>query len=168
MSARPAPSALVASAVERYGVDVIRDWCGRLVLGESLAGEAADPDIALLGGQASWPAYWFRVWGIRAFRYLGEPPRRVLEHALRDDAWRVREHALAIVLGEAAAEFLPAADAALEDAVPRVRAAAVRVVTALGEVEHAEHLQRMGPDALSPEDLDRALSLMAARLDRPL
>ena len=165
-SPRPSPRELIEQAVDRYGLDDVRAWCERLVLGESP--RAGDPDLALLGGDPTWARYWFRVWGVRAFRYVGPPPRHVLERALGDEAWRVREHALAIVAETEDDRFLDAADAALDDPVARVRLAALRVVGALGEAEHAEHARRMSRVGIPPDRVDAVLGRMAERLDRPL
>jgi hypothetical protein len=168
MAERARPAELIAEAVEQHGTPAVRAWCERLVLGEAVAGDRGEPDVALLGGTTGWAPFWSRVWGIRAYRYLGATPRTVLVHALGDDAWRVREHALAIVRDEAAAELLPQADAALDDPVARVRVAAMRAVAELGESEHAERIRRMDLVDVPPDRVDRALARLSERLDRPV
>ena len=89
---------------------------------------------------------------------------------LEDPAWRVREMCAKVA---ARWEVAGAADVALvlvDDAVPRVRAAAVRVLGVAGEGEHVVGVRRAldDPEPAVREAAGRALRRLEDRLDRPL
>ena len=106
-----------------------------------LAGRKADPRLILaLGGRpARWaagfdeppgPAYWLRVWGARGLLWVwddGATPSII--SALKDEAWRVRETAIRVVIRHRLRKALPAVKRLRSDPNARVRKAAERAVT---------------------------------------
>ena len=176
LAARPVQR--VAALVELVGADAVVDWCVDLLAGGDWT-DADAPGLDWIGGRSSVAmvakdldlGYWPRVWAARAllhgFRPQAEP---AVVRGLSDDSWRVREMCAKIVraheLGSAADELATRC----ADEVPRVRAAAVRALAAVGEAEQAEAVRGCLDD---PEPSVRtaaagALRALARRLDRPL
>jgi hypothetical protein len=116
--------------------------------------------------------YWFQVWAARTLLYVWTDACIAdVVAALQHPAWRVREMCAKVA---ARWEVAAAADACLalveDDDVPRVRAAAVRVLGVTGETEHADGIRQALDDSDSEvrDAADRALSRLRERLDRPL
>lgn len=189
MTSTPSDAVLDASprdravaAAEALGAGVLTGWCAELLTRRVPWGAADRPDIGWVGGRAaeSWGApdhlneetdYWFQVWAARTLRHVwDEACAADVVAGLRDPAWRVREMCAKVA---ARWEVAAAADACLglvEDDIPRVRAAALRVLGVTGEAEHAEGVRR-GRDDPEPavrDAAERALQLLQERLDRPL
>ncbi|MDF8263187.1 HEAT repeat domain-containing protein [Luteipulveratus flavus] len=174
-SARPTPRETVAQACERWGEPEVARRCAALIGGAHDGGL-----VALLGSRAAtdeaWMArsvnqYWMRVWGARALLYAwsteAEP---AVVAGLADDHWRVREMCAKVAVQRAiGAAADPAADLVV-DPVERVRVAALRVLGAVGEGEHAAGV-RTAYDDDSPavqRAAYAALRSMSERLDRDL
>jgi len=175
MAGRPAD--WVAQACADLGTAAVVAWCVGL-----LAGDPADggPSLDLIGGPGAARMldrmpdeqdYWARVWAARALRYAWTDAPGVhaaVVAALGDPAWRVREHAAAIVrlheLGEAAEAVRPL----LGDDVPRVRAAAARALAVVGEHDDLDAFASVPEaDAAVRRVRDRSRRELADRLDLP-
>jgi HEAT repeat protein len=177
LAARPVER--VSALVELVGADAVVDWCVDLLAGGDGTDVVDAPGLDWIGGRSSAAmvakdldlVYWPRVWAARvllhAFRPQAEP---AVVSGLSDDSWRVREMCAKVVraheLGSAADELATRC----ADEVPRVRAAAVRALAAVGEAEHVEAVRDCLDD---PEPSVRtaasgALRALAHRLDRPL
>ena len=177
------PGDRARAAADALGDDVLTQWCADLLAGRAVWGDPDLPDIGWVGGRAvdSWGSpdrldddtrYWSRVWAARTLLYVWDDAcTSDVVAGLADPAWRVREMCAKV---SARWEVAAAADACaalvVRDELPRVRAAAARVLGAAGEAEHAAALH----DALTdPEEsvrvvAERALSTLARRIDRPL
>jgi hypothetical protein len=179
---RLTPKRQVASACEQLGESEVVRWASGLAEGSIPYDDPDWPSLTLLVGagavwalsredlEASGP-YWPRVWGMRALLYAWRSVAAPAVLAgLRDDAWRVREMAAKVVrlreLGEAADPLI----ALLTDPVPRVRLAAVQALERVGEGEHAAAVARAADDedAKVRQAIERALAVLADRLDRPI
>lgn len=123
----PAQNARVA--VELFGQEVVVDWCESLLRGLATDDDARYPDIAWLNGTIGWPEYWSRVWGARGLLHIGPPahPQVVLD-ALDDEAWRVREMALKVVVRHELDDPDGHVMVLIEDPVERVRTQALRAL----------------------------------------
>jgi hypothetical protein len=106
---------------------------------ELLRGGDADAELILaLGGPpARWvltgeepgPSYWLRVWAARGLLWAWDDAALgALQAALSDEAWRVREMALKVVVRHNLEDLLEEVVACQDDPVARVRAAAVRAL----------------------------------------
>lgn len=96
---RRGPAANVRRAAELFGRELVVDWCEDLVRGTAADDDRRRPDITWLGGTIGWPSYWARVWGARGLLHIGPPTHPdVLVDALDDEAWRVREMALKVMI----------------------------------------------------------------------
>ncbi|MDQ1599777.1 MAG: hypothetical protein QOD68_1251 [Actinomycetota bacterium] len=176
LAARPVER--VAALVELVGADAVADWCADLLRGGDWTDVDA-PDLDWIGGPSSASMvdkalaldYWPRVWAARALLHAYRPQAEpAVVRGLSDESWRVREMCAKVVraheVGAAADELAPLC----ADGVPRVRAAAVRALAAVGEAEHADAVHDCLDD---PEPSVRtaaagALRALARRLDRPL
>jgi hypothetical protein len=190
MSVKPSPAVLDGSpgdravaAADALGDDVLTSWCADLLARRSSWGDPDLPDIGWVAGRAAgtWGApdhltddtdYWFQVWAARTLLYVWTDACIAdVVAALQHPAWRVREMCAKVA---ARWEVAAAADACLalveDDDVPRVRAAAVRVLGVTGETEHADGIRQALDDSDSEvrDAADRALSRLRERLDRPL
>ena len=135
------PRKSVEAACDRLGKGKVVAGCRAL-----LAGGKTDPELILaLGGRpARWaagfdeppgPEYWLRVWEARGLLYAwddGATPSIVT--ALTDDAWRVREMAIRVVIRHQIHEALPKVERLRADSNARVRNAAERASVQLGRV----------------------------------
>jgi HEAT repeat protein len=132
------PRESIEAECARRGREAVIDGCARLITG----GEADAALIVALGGPAARGLldaglperqhYWLRVWGARGLLWVWDDSALgVLQSALKDEAWRVREKAVKVVarhhLGDALASVAPLQG----DPVPRVREAARRAITIL-------------------------------------
>lgn len=179
------PTSGVRAAERALGRTALVDWCVELLTGRVAGADPSTPSLRWIGGAAAgtdahrdyWArpemAYWPRVWAARALRYVWQPScASAVVAGLDDAAWRVREHCCALA---GAHEIADAADrlAALGSDIeqtPRVRAAAVKALAAVGEYEHAAAIKVAldDPEPAVREAAERALRLLADRLDRPL
>lgn len=108
-----------------------------------LQGDEADPKLILaLGGRpARWaagfdeppgPAYWLRVWAARGLLWAwDDAASAVVVGALSDEAWRVREMALRVIIRHRLKGALDAVEALQNDPNARVRDAAERAIVKL-------------------------------------
>ncbi len=170
------------AAADALGDGELTEWCADLLAGRVRWGSPTRPDVGWVGGRqaGTWgsperlhadTAYWTRVWAARTLLYVWSPscvPDVVA--ALHDPAWRVREMCCQVA---ARWEVEPAAGPCLDlvtDETPRVRAAAVRVLGAVGETEHAEGIRSAldGDDEAVRDVAGRAWTRLETRLDRPL
>jgi HEAT repeats len=102
---------------------------------------ADDALVRALGGRAAQRVlegrdqeYWLRVWAARGLLWAWQDTPATLQAlttATRDESWRVREMAAKVVARNLVGDALPEVSNLLDDAVPRVRAAASRAVVAL-------------------------------------
>lgn len=178
-----APGERAVAAADALGDDVLTSWCADLLARRSSWGDPDLPDIGWVAGRtaSTWGApdhltaetdYWFQVWAARTLLYVWRDACTAdVVAALQDPAWRVREMCAKVA---ARWEVAAAADTCLTlvevDDIPRVRAAAVRVLGITGETEHADGIRQAlhDPDSAVQEAADRALSRWEERLDRPL
>ena len=112
-----------------------------------LAGGTADPDFIitvggpaavryLSDGQPDYQAYWLRVWGARGLLWAGPgKDTAVLQNALDDDHWRVRELACKVVARHRVGDLLHRVAALESDPIKRVRTAAGRAAAAIVDSE---------------------------------
>lgn len=176
------PGDRAVAAAEALGDDVLTGWCADLLARRSNWGDPDMPDTGWVAGRTAhtWGApghltdetdYWFQVWAARTLLYVwNDPCTADVVAALQDPAWRVREMCAKVA---ARWEIAAAADPCLvlvEDDIPRVRAAAVRVLGVTGEAEHASGIRqaRDDPDPTVRDAADRALNRLEERLDRHL
>ena len=126
---RAHPRLLVAGAMERYSLEVVREWCEELLAGRVRADDPGYPRIEWLGGAEDWKAYWARTWGGRGLLHAGPPARPEVVHtALRDEHWRVREMGLKVMRAHLLDDPDGTVPMLLEDQNQRVRAAAARLL----------------------------------------
>lgn len=108
---------------------MVVDWCEELLSGGATDDDLRYPDIAWLKGRIGWPAHWSRVWGARGLLHVGPPARPMLVvDALNDDAWRVREVALKVIVRHGLDDPSGRVAERLEDPVERVRQQAMRAL----------------------------------------
>ena len=125
---RAHPRLLLDGAVQRFGRATVRHWCEELLAGHVDADDPRYPRIEWLGGTEDWKPYWARTWGGRGLLYAGPPDRpRVVQEALADDHWRVREMAIKVMAAHDLDDPDGAVERCLDDANHRVRAAAERL-----------------------------------------
>ncbi len=115
--------------------------------------------------------YWARVWSARTLLYVWDDDCSAdVVAGLGDPAWRVREMCCKVAARWEVGAAAEVCVGLVADAVPRVRAAAARVLGAVGEAEHGGALH----DALDDDEeavrlaAERALRHLEERLDRPL
>jgi HEAT repeat protein len=132
------PRESIAAECERLGKATVVAGCVAL-----LQGREADPQLILaLGGRpARWaagfdepagPAYWLRVWAARGLLWAwNDNAKRSVLNALTDEAWRVREMAIRVVIRHHVREAVPIVERLRSDSNARVRTAAERAVAQL-------------------------------------
>lgn len=174
------PGDRARAAADALGDEPLTGWCADLMTGRAVWGEPGRPDIGWVGGRVvhGWGSpehlhddtiYWSRVWAARTLLYVwNEDCGAEVVAALNDSAWRVREMCAKVC---ARWEVGAAADPCLglvDDETPRVRAAAVRVLGATGEAEHAAGIRKAlnDPDQHVRAAAERALKQLERRLDR--
>ncbi|MBW8730666.1 MAG: HEAT repeat domain-containing protein [Terrabacter sp.] len=180
---RATPGDRARAAADALGDDVLTDWCADLLAGRATWGDPELPDIGWVGGQvvSGWGSpdhldddtrYWTQVWAARTLLYVwADGCASDVVAGLADPAWRVREMSAKVAARwEVGSAADPCADLVTTDEVPRVRAAAARVLGAVGEAEHAAALH----EAVDDQDESvrvaaaRALGTLERRLDRTL
>ena len=176
------PGDRARAAADALGDRELMACCGDLLSGRRRWGDPDGPDIGWVGGRAAlgWGSperldettdHWARVWAARTLLYVWDDRCSAdVVAGLGDRAWRVREMCAKV---SARWEVAPAADACavlVDDDLPRVRAAAVRVLGVTGEAEHADavRIAMDDPDASVRVAAERALRTLERRLDRPL
>ena len=165
-------------AVGVYGGSAaVARLCGPVLAGDPPASQdvllylGGNHALSMIENRSRMDKYWFRVWAARALLYVWDPSlSSTVVRALADEAWRVREMAAKVCLKRELGEAGDALAILLDDAVPRVRAAACRALGAVGEAEYAPALRGLldDPDSDVRTRADQALDRMARRLDRPL
>lgn len=114
--------------------------------------------------------YWWQTWGARGLLYAWRPSAAAFViRGLDDEHWRPAEMCLKV---SAARELAEAADRAVALAghdLPRVRAAAVRLLGRAGDTEHVTAVRSAleDPDSQVRRAAGLALERMVARLDLP-
>jgi hypothetical protein len=138
MHVDPTPRERIEAECRRRGRSALVAGCARLIMDD-------DVDVGLilvLGGATARAVlskgprddlrYWFRVWGARGLLWAWDGTAlEAVRHALRDEAWRVRELGAKIVARHLIGDALTDVAGLREDPVPRVRAAATRAVVRL-------------------------------------
>ncbi len=98
----------------------------------ALAGPMAEQ--VLQGREGGLAGYWPRVWAMRGFLYAwNDTAVPVVIAGAADESWRVREMCAKVVARHQVADAVDAMAGLLKDPVPRVRAAADRVLARLAE-----------------------------------
>lgn len=126
----------IALAVERWGEADVVARAVQLASGVHVAEEY----LLVVGGdhargilEGAPVLYWPELWGVRALLYVwDDSAAAAVTAALGNQAWRVREMA-ARVAAARGLDVVPQLTRLLTDDVPRVRAAAVRALGALGD-----------------------------------
>lgn len=165
---------LVAALAELIGeaetvavcVDLLRDAPARSHA-EALPylGGPGPADGVLTG---RWKAYWARTWGARGLLYVWRPTAEPAVLAgLHDEHWRVVEMCLKVGVRRELAAGGDRAAALTADPTPRVRAAAVRLLGAVGDTEHVSAVVEALDDdeAAVRGQASAALERLAERLD---
>ncbi|HZN16371.1 MAG TPA: hypothetical protein VFB78_19055 [Acidimicrobiales bacterium] len=132
------PRQSIAAECGRRGQDAVIAGCVALLNGDAadadllraLAGQAAR---AVLRGEAGGvDGYWPRVWGARGLLYAwDDSATAAVVQATSDEAWRVREMALKVIVRHRVGDAIEAAARLGDDPVLRVRRAAHRAVERL-------------------------------------
>jgi hypothetical protein len=158
---------LIAEAVERYGRGKVIEWAAGLL---SDRGLAEGYDITLLGGNAAWDSYWFRVWGARTFLYeWDESAAAAVVGGLADEHWRVREMCAKVCRLRDVAEAGPWLVRLAGDPVERVRLAAIKAIGDICEADSAQPLLALSAgEGREAEAAGMAIRQMERRLDRPI
>lgn len=177
------PGDRARAAADAFGDDELTSWCADLLAGRVRWGSPTRPDVGWIGGRqaATWgspqrlhgdTAYWAKVWAARSLLYVWSPACvSDVVATLHDPAWRVREMCCKVAarwrLEPAAGTCL---DLVTDETTPRVRAAAVRVLGAVGEAEHSDGIRSALEDENEAvrEAAERALTHLETRLDRTL
>jgi HEAT repeat protein len=177
----------------RHGEASVRDTVLALAARE---GEVAVVDVCatLLGGAPpeTWPSaaaelsghqgsvedvrasgfkdYWWRTWGARGLLYVwADSASEAVILGLDDEHWRPAEMCLKVAARRELAEAAEGAVRLSGHPLPRVRAAALRLLGVTGDTEHVS----VARAALDDDDLQvrraagLALERMVARLDLP-
>lgn len=131
------PRQSIEAECRRRGREAMVDGCIRLL-------ERHEADVPLLlalsgpGGQKfldgdqHGDTYWLRVWALRGLLWVWDDrATAAVVAAVDDEHWRVREMALKMVARHRLDEALDATASRRDDAVERVRQAAVRALVRL-------------------------------------
>lgn len=174
------PRARTIELVGLIGEAAVARWCADLLAKRVAYADSRRPPITWLGGghavrllkrrgfDVRGQDYWPRVWGARGLLYAwSDGAADAVIASLVDEAWRVREMAAKVVRGRQLADADVALSTLLDDAVPRVRAAAVRALGRVGEIEQGELVAQSARDseAIVRIAARRALAEMEKRLD---
>jgi HEAT repeats len=169
---------LVGELAEHLGVGPTVDVCVALLEGADrndhadampyLTGVVFDEDSPIYY-PSQWKDYWVRTWGARGLLYVWDDRAGpAVVAGLGDEHWRPAEMCLKVSTRRGLGEAGPgAAGLAVEGALPRVRAQALRTLAVVGDSEHVAVVQRSLDDADETvrHQAARALSEMARRLD---
>jgi HEAT repeat protein len=169
-----APRETLALLESRVGTARAAMLCAELLAADDPHEHAET--VELLGGPAgrslledgtSWKPYWARVWAARGLLYVWDDAAAVaVLDGLSDEHWRVAEMCLKVC----ARRDLPGGDGAARLAghdLPRVRAAAARVLAVAGDTEHLATVRALADDPAEEvrRAAARALDRLAERLD---
>lgn len=175
------PGDRARAAADAIGDLALTRWCADLLAGRAIWGAEADPDPAWIGGAtvAGWGSpehltaatdYWVRVWAARTLLYVWDDAVIAdVVAGLRHPAWRVREMCAKVCARWQVPEAADTCAELADDETPRVRVAALRVLGAVGEAEHAVPVHEAfdDPEPMVREAAERALRRLDERLDRP-
>ncbi|MBB5642729.1 HEAT repeat domain-containing protein [Cryobacterium roopkundense] len=162
----------LAAAVKRYGEPAVIERSIALLKGEN-AGEdfllyvGGDHAKGILDGAPS--LYWPELWGARALMHVwSESANEAVIAGLDNQSWRVREMCAKVILLRKL-HCLKRLVRLSTDEVPRVRAAAVHALAALGTVEHLPTIvQRLkDPDVEVRRAAQQSRDALTARLGLP-
>lgn len=165
--------ALVSELGRLVGPEIAAGWCADLLSG-------ADPHdysvmLDFLGSNCrkaafdpSWYDYWPRTWGARGLLYVwADSAAPVVVNGLHDEHWRPAEMCLKVAAKREIGEAGPGAVPLTQHELPRVRAAALRCLGKVGDIEHVDAVDA----ALDDEQpavrraAARALTELVSRLD---
>jgi HEAT repeat protein len=178
---RASPRDRASAAAEALGDRALTRWCADLLAGRAAWGDPDLPDIGWVGGRVvdGWGSperlgedtvYWSRVWAARTLLHVWDDLCGAdVVAGLDDPAWRVREMCAKVAARwEVGAAGNACATLVLRDDTTRVRAAAARVLGAVGEAEHAPALHSAldDPEPSVRRAAERALARVRVRLDR--
>jgi hypothetical protein len=167
------PRALVTELSELVGAETAAGWCGDLLAG-------ADPHeyvdvLSYLGSNcraaafdSRWHDYWYRTWGARGLLYVwADSATAPVVVGLSDEHWRPAEMCLKVAARREICEAGPGAVPLATHELARVRAAAVRCLSKVGDAEHVDTVEaaRADPDALVRRTAHRAMLEMVERLE---
>jgi HEAT repeat protein len=115
-----------------------------------------------------WHDYWHRTWGARGLLYVwSDSATAPVVAGLSDEHWRPTEMCLKVAARREIGEAGPGAIHLVTHELPRVRAAALRCLSKVGDAEHVDMVEaaRDDPDAQVRRAAHRALLEMVERLD---
>ena len=172
---KASPRALVTELGVRVGQQRAARWCADLLGGADPAGYVAMLDY--LGSNCrraafdpSWHDYWPRTWGARGLLYVwSDRIAPDVVAGLDDPHWRPAEMCLKVAARREIGEAGQGAVAWSQHELPRVRAAAIRLLGAVGDTEYIDVVEEALADdeGLVRNAGARALRRLAQRLDRP-
>lgn len=153
------PEALVAEAIDAYGVHTVIDTCLALIDGHDDYDLLAMP-LTYLGGVAAHGQlergelaargqdFWPRTWGVRGLGNAWLPyAADGVVTAMGDRHWRVREAAAKVALRHRVVETDEALIGLVTDDEPRVQVAAIRASASIGDERHLEAIEALSsPD----------------------
>ncbi|MDH6235667.1 HEAT repeat domain-containing protein [Cryobacterium sp. CG_9.6] len=162
----------IAAAVKRYGEPAVIERSIALLKGEN-AGEdfllfvGGDHAQGILDGAPS--LYWPELWGARALMHVwSESANEAVIGGLDNQSWRVREMCAKVILLRKL-HALKRLTRLTTDETPRVRAAAVHALSALGTVEHLSWIvaRLRDPDKEVRRAAQQSRDALTARLGLP-
>ncbi|TDW30425.1 HEAT repeat domain-containing protein [Cryobacterium psychrophilum] len=162
----------IAAAVKRYGEPAVIDRSIALLKGDN-AGEdfllyvGGEHAQGILDGAPS--LYWPELWGARALMYVwSESANETVIGGLDNQSWRVREMCAKVILLRKL-HALKRLTRLTTDETPRVRAAAVQALAALGTVEHHSWIvaRLRDPDKEVRRAAQQSRDALTARLGLP-
>ena len=161
------PSDRIAAAVAKFGEVAVAERAASLLMG----GNEGDEFLLWVGGQHAQgvldgapPLYWPEVWGARALTFVwSESCASAVHRGLGDRAWRVREMCARVCFLRKLAES-DALLALLDDEVTRVRAAAARALSEVGDARHLPALTVLLQD--QEKEVRRAAHHAMVRLEK--
>lgn len=174
------PRVRILELAQLLGEAGVARWCAGLLDGSIAHDDPGRTSLAWLGGrhaesllrrsavESRGQDYWPRVWGARGLMYVWGPDAAgAVARGLADPEWRVREMAAKVVRARELSDAEDALSAMAEDPVARVRAAALRALGRVGEVEHARIIssRTKDSDASVRRAADHTLAALESRLD---
>ena len=130
----PGPRRSVEGLVAERGSEAVVTACldllaGRDVDGQVVAALGGPPARWAVGGGASGPDYWLRLWALRGLLWhWSDAAAPAARTALRDPSWRVREMAAKVATRHGVDAAVEELSALQQDPVARVRKAAHRAL----------------------------------------